>query len=508
MRIALIQPAKPDDKSSASKDWSLCRPLSLLYLSYAIQNSRLHECELFDLELIIASRNHFNVEEMVASLNFDVFGITATTFTRHEAVSVIKMIRKHHPGKKIIVGGVHFMQCDIDTLTNIPEVDIVVRGEGETVIVDLLDALHISASLQNIKGITYRDTRGDIQKNSDTELFENIDNIDIYKLTLPTDYPEYLMGCSEIVPAVSVMTSRGCPFNCVFCAKAGMKYRHRSTQSVIKELRYYVQKFEITAFNFLDLTFTANIQRSKDLCQAMIDEGLKIQWWCETRANVPLDLISIMQRAGCRSIVVGIETGSISVLERIQKGITLDEVERLFSHTKNIGIETTAYFMCSHVGETFDDAMETVRFIDRIETKYGVSTTLQPCLILPGTGIETIAKASGALSRSFSWADNFHDPLNADLGQVTTIPLFLDCLTRGQISDILLKKNELLIKKNKISEMRSRYKNPSFDRFRVAINVLGLKKILKILIGDFYATIYIIRQVVKKSFTERGSNTQ
>ncbi len=506
MKIALIQPAKPDDKSSAAKDWSLCRPLSLLYLSSAIKKTQLHECEIFDLEQSFASTNNFNVEEMISSLNFDVFGVTATTFTRHEAVTVIKTIRKIHPDKKIIVGGVHFMHCDVDTLTNIPEVDFVVRGEGEKTIIDLLNALQMSEPFENIKGITYKDNRGVIRKNPDTDLFEDLDNLDIYNLKLPMDYPEHLMGCSEIIPAVSLMTSRGCPFKCVFCAKAGMKYRHRSTQNVIKELKYYIQKFDITAFNFLDLTFTANPQRSKDLCQAIIDEGLKIQWWCETRANVPLDLVSLMQQAGCRFIVVGVETGSASVLERIQKGVTLDQVELLFRHTKNIGIETTAYFMCSHVGETFDDAMETIKFINKIEKKYGISTTLQPCIILPGTEIESIAKASGALSTSFSWADEFHDPRNAELGQVTTIPLFLDCLTRGQISDILLKKNKILLTKNKLSIIRSRYRNLSLDRLKVALNVLGIKEIFRIVIDDFLTTIFVSRRVDAKPSTEKVPN--
>lgn len=491
MRIALIQPAKPNDKSSASKDWSLCRPLSLLYLSCAIQNSSLHECEIFDLELFFATKSDFDIESMIASLNFDVYGITATTFTRHEAIAVLKLIRKYHPTKIIIVGGVHFMYCDVDTLTKIPEVDIVVRGEGEKIIVDLLDALQMSVSLENVNGITYRDTMGNVKINDDSEIFEDIDNIDIYNLMLPNDYPEYLMGCADEIPAVSIMTSRGCPFKCIFCSKAGMKYRHRSTHSVIKELNYYVQECGITAFNFLDLTFTANPQRSKDLCQAIIDEGLKIQWWCETRANVPLELISLMKQAGCRYIVVGVETGASSVLERIQKGITLDQVERLFSFTKECGIKTSAYFMCSHVGETFDDALETVSFIDKLESVYGVSTSLQPCIIFPGTGIEDIAKANGALSSSFSWADEFHDPRNADLGQVTTIPLFLDCLTREQI-------HELLLKKKKLSAIRSRYKDLSLDYFKVALKAHGLKKILIIVIDDFCALISNKMHFLKK----------
>lgn len=487
MEIALIQPAKPDDKSPAAKDWSLCRPLSLLYLSHAIQNSQLHECVLIDLEQIYASTIDVVVEDIIASLNSDVFGVTATTFTRHEAVAVIKMIRKLHPAKKIIVGGVHFMHCDVDTLTNILEVDIVVRGEGEKTIVELMDALQMSTSLDNVKGITYRNSLGEIRKNLDSELVENLDNVDIHYLKSPLEYPEFLMGAENVIPAVSLMTSRGCPFKCIFCAKAGMKYRHRSTQSVIKEIKYYVQKYEITAFNFLDLTFTANPQRSKELCQAIIDEGLKINWWCETRANVPLDLISLMHQAGCKYIVIGVETGSPSVLERIQKGVTLDQVEQLFSYTKKIGIKTTAYFMCSHVGETFDDALETIRFINRIEKKYGVATTLQPCMILPGTEIEVIAKASGAIAPTFSWADNFHDTFNAKLGQVTTIPLYIDTLTRKQIAEILAKKSKLM-------EISSRYKNLSVDYFRVALKAHGLIKLFKIIIDDLRTTIRINRK--------------
>ncbi len=491
MKIALIQPAKPDDKSSAAKDWNLCRPLSLLYLSCAIRNSPLHECQIFDLEQIFAVTSDFCVEKMIMSLNFDVFGVTATTFTRHEAISVIKLIRKYHPSKKIIVGGVHFMHCDVDTLINVPEVDVVVLGEGEKTIVDLLDALHASLPLENIKGITYRNDSGEIIENLDSELFEDLDHMDIFSPSIPMDYPEYLMGSKQLIPAVSLMTSRGCPFKCVFCAKAGMKYRHRSSQNVIKELKYYVNQLGITAFNFIDLTFTANPQRSRELCQAIIDEGLKIQWWCETRANVPLDMICLMQQAGCRYIVVGVETGSRSVLERIQKGVTLEQVEQLFVHTKKHGIQTTAYFMCSHLGETYEDAMETIRFIDKIERMYGVSTTLQPCMILPGTEIEAIAKKSGALSASFSWSGEFHAPENSKLGQVTTIPLFLDGLTLEQISDILFKKN-------KISAIHHRYKDISLGYFKVALEAHGLIKLSKIVLDDLYTFFFKNRHFVDK----------
>ncbi|MDO9309128.1 MAG: radical SAM protein, partial [Deltaproteobacteria bacterium] len=474
MNIALIQPAKPDDKSSAAKDWSLCRPLSLLYLACAIKKSQKHYVEIYDFELMFLTNSNIDIDLLIASLQFDVFGITATTFTRHEAVALIRKIKEYHPDKKIIVGGVHFMHCDVDTLKNIPEIDVVVRGEGEKTIINLLDALQMSEPLERVTGITYRDTEGEVRRNPDSELFEVLDDLDVYKFNSPIEYPEYLMGSGDSIPAVSVMTSRGCPYKCVFCSKAGMKYRHRSTQSVIKELKYYIDEYGIKAFNFLDLTFTANPQRSKELCQAIIDENLDIEWWCETRANVPLDLITLMQKAGCRYIVVGVETGSASVMKKIQKGVTLDQVERLFNHTKNIGIETVAYFMCSHVGETFDNAMETIKFMNKIEKIYEVSTTLQPCIILPGTGIEAIAKTNGAFPSSFSWASDFHDPRNAELRQVTTIPLFLDKMTREQISEILLKRN-------KLSEIRYRYKKLSLNYFWVALKIHGLRKLLNII---------------------------
>ncbi|MDD2734681.1 MAG: radical SAM protein [Desulfuromonadaceae bacterium] len=483
MRIALIQPAKPDDKSAAAKDWSLCRPLSLLYLSCAISKSQLHESEIFDLELLFASQNDFNVEKFITSLDFDVFGITSTTFTRHEAAAVVKLIRKHHPGKKVIVGGVHFTHCDLDTLANIPEVDIVVRGEGEKTIVELLNALETSAPLENVNGISFRAVCGEIRRNPDADIFEDLDSLDIYNVKSPKDYPEFLMGSNDPIPAMSVMTSRGCPYKCVFCAKAGVKYRHRSYQNVIQELKYYIEEYGITSFNFLDLTFTANPQRSKELCQAIIDAGLEIQWWCETRANVPLELVTLMYKAGCRYIVVGVETGSVSVLERIQKGVTLHQVEALFSHTKKLGLDTTGYFVCSHIGETYEDAIKTLKFINKVERMYGVSSALQVCMILPGTEIENVAKATGSLPELFSWADDYENPHNAVLGQVTTIPLFFDRLTREQVADLLAKLRTM-------RQLRSRYKKLSFDYLKIALRVYGPTKLLQMVLDDLRAAIF------------------
>jgi len=441
VKILLIQPAKKNDGSVASGHWALCKPYSLMYLKIALENSGRHSAEIFDLEREYLVSGDIDLGQILQKSDADLFGLTAATFTRFEAIAVAKTLKELFPHKLVVVGGVHFMNCDEDTIAHVSSIDAVVRGEGEKILLDFMDAVQNNRPLGTVDGITWRDASGRVVKNQDATLFSDLDAVEVYKQYPVSEYPEKYFGSDDPIPAVSIMTSRGCPYHCVFCAKSGMKYRHRSPDSVIAEIKYYRDVHGIRAFNFLDLTFTANAKRAQELCRRMIKEKLGIRWWCETRANIPLPLLDLMAKAGCDSFVLGVETGSVRMLKSIQKGVTLAEVEAVVGRSTKNNMKPYCYFMFSHPGETFDDAKQTIEYIAYLWKRYRVKSALQPCLIFPGTKIESMAKKSGLLAEGFSWADNYDSPFNEELGQIRNIPLFKDCM-----SDEELKKIWLLVK--------------------------------------------------------------
>ena len=319
MKLLLIQPAKPFFGTNAEDYWEMTRPFSLYFLASSVQHYTEHEVEILDFER--GDLQGSDVSAIIRQSDADVYGITATTYTRFYAINIIRKIREYHPNATIIVGGVHFMYWPDETLRDLPEVDIVVCGEGEITIVELLKALDTGKDLADIKGISFRNDNNEVTSTPPQALIPNLDEIPNYKDFTWDEYPEYLFGYSERIPALSIMSSRGCPFKCVFCSKAGMKYRMRDADRTVDEIIELQDRFGINAFNFLDLTFTVNRKHTKEVCNALLKRKVDIRWWCESRVNIHLDLLDIMKEAGCASIAIGVESGSQRIIDLMSKGI-------------------------------------------------------------------------------------------------------------------------------------------------------------------------------------------
>lgn len=480
MNIFLIQPPKQlSFDSIISYDWSQCRPLSLIYLSAAIKKYSLHTSNIIDFE-----SPEFNslesIHNKIKTLNGAVFGITGTTMTRLSTIYIANLIKKMHPDSYVIVGGAHFSNCADETLQDVQSIDFVLRGEGELSIIRLLDTIDQKNDLNNIKGLTYR-KGNEIVSNSDNDVFENIDELDIKDSAYVSNYPEMLMGVEEEIPAISIMSSRGCPNHCVFCSKSGLKYRHHSVDTVINEIKYYIEHFNIKAFNFVDLTFTANIKESEKLCERIITEKLNIKWWCETRANIPLSLLDLMKDAGCMSLVVGVESGSPAVVKRLKKGITLSDVDAVIKKCYELKIICQTYFMYSHPQESYEEGLDTLKLIKKIKKKYNINSAFQPTLILPGTEIEKIAKKNN-LYPDFRWSSEYYCSFNSKLYQLSNIPLFIDRMTHQELL-ILSKKFKKMLTLNNIFDTINRKGLTNYifyyiDRLRKVYKEKGIKGLI------------------------------
>lgn len=435
MKITLIQPPKPSYGVQSESHWELARPFSLFFLAAFIEKHTRFDVQILDLE-----QNRYRnipLEEVFHHCDSHIFGITATTYTRYEAVKIAEFIKRNYPGSTTIVGGVHFMHCPEDTLASVPEIDIVVRGEGEIIIVALANAINNGQNIENIRGITYR-INGKIISNPDQDLFEDLDSLPIYSKFSWEEYPEYLFGSKEKIRATSVMSSRGCPFKCIFCSKAGMKYRVRDAKKVVDEIQILKERLDIGGINFLDLTFTANPHHVRAVCTEMIDRKLGLKWWCESRANIPLELLDIMKQAGCVSTVVGVESGSARILSSISKNVSIDQVLAFCQKCSDLEIFVAPYFMFSHPGETIEDVKLTIDLMFKLEKLRGVGPcAFQPTMIFPGTEIESISHNKYLLKKDFSWYEPYFSSFNVKLGQLPNIPLFIDELKPDALLEIL-----------------------------------------------------------------------
>ncbi len=170
-----------------------------------------------------------------------------------------------------------------------------------------------------------------------------------------------------------VMSSRGCPYSCTFCATNRNQVSFRSPDHIISEIRFVKEHYKTTQFTFKDDSFTVNRKRIFELCKKLIDEKLPIKWECNTRVNL-LDeqMLRIMKKAGCNFIKVGIESGSERILSDMNKGITHDQIRIAAKLFRKVGIHWTGYFMIGVPDETEWDIRRAIDFLYEIEPDFAV----------------------------------------------------------------------------------------------------------------------------------------
>jgi anaerobic magnesium-protoporphyrin IX monomethyl ester cyclase len=397
----------------------------LLYLAAALRGQSHYRVSIVDL-----GKQSFQATSPEAVFENDdarIFGITSTTYTRIEAIAIARAIRRLHPDSLIVAGGVHFMHAADDTLLHVAEIDIVVRGEGELTIVEIADAVRTGRSWHDIKGIAYlRD--GAVINNPPQDRCIDLDGLPFQCEQYSWDeYPEYLYGVKERIKAASLMSSRGCPYECIFCAKQDTGYRTRNAKAVVDEVEALQSRFAVDAVNFLDLSLTASPRHVIDLCHELRDRGLGIVWWCESRASMPLDLLEEMKMAGCASVAIGVESGSARILSRLRKRITPEQVMSFCKKASRLGISVQCYFMYSHPEETVADVMETIDFMSALGDF--ALCTIQPTMVFPGTEIELLARAKGLIPADFSWSLPYESSLGTELGQLSNCPLYVEAIS-------------------------------------------------------------------------------
>ncbi len=303
---------------------------------------------------------------------------------------------KQQTGATVIIGGPHVTILRGEAAKDASGVEYFVCGEGEQTLPALVSALNAGQSFNDIKGLTVRMPDGSFADTGEAERVPDLDILPFPDRTClrPENYLWSVPGRGN-VPATSVMFSRGCPFECMFCSVEKMfsrKVRYRSAGNFMDELRTVVKTTEFRHFVFLDDTLTSSRERSAGLFDAIAGAGLGVTFEGETRASlVDAELVGMMKRAGIVRMNIGIESGDPDMLETIKTGVTLDDVRRSLALFKGAGMETRGTVIIGCPGETRVRALRTLRFVA------GLKDLDQPYINIampyPGTRLRELALA-------------------------------------------------------------------------------------------------------------------
>lgn len=298
-----------------------------------------------------------------------------------------------------VAGGAHVSALPMEFLAE-KDVDFVVIGEGELTLVELVDAIESCAvDFNNIKGLGYKKD-GKIHINPPRELIPDIDKLPMpyWKDLAKGRYIEFPTGYEKETRYFTIITGRGCPFQCNFCASDIIfkrKLRVRSPENVFNEIKWLYDNYEARYFNFVDDTLTLKRKNVLDLCRMIIDSGMNITWRGTSRVNVvDPEILRYMKDAGCHLISYGIESGDPQILNLIKKNISLEQAKKAVTITKEAGIIAHGFFMVGNLGETWETVNRTIDFMKELDADSVSCSIIVP---FPGTEIYKIAKARGWL---------------------------------------------------------------------------------------------------------------
>lgn len=370
MKVLLINPPNNLNRvlGKANVFVSRIEPMGLLYIAGVLEK---HGYQVKILDAFVENCDLKQIGDFISGYDPEVIGITCLTAAGPATYKLGQLIKKKYPQIKVILGNVHASVFSTTFLKN-RVADIVVHGEGEYTMLDLLKAFEKNDDLSQVSGISWWNGRK-VVDNSKRSPIKNLDEIPLpARHLLPSEKysVENLSNFIFINNTGKLMkemfTSRGCVFNCKFCVIHNLShgfYRYHSPQRVVDEMELLVKKYNTGYIFIMDSLFIVNRQRVIAICKEIQKRNLNFKWGCEGHVRlVDLELLQCMEKAGCYEIHYGIESGVQSLLDNVRKGTTLEQVEKAVNLTKKTNIKVSGLFMLGLPGETFNDSLQTIDF--------------------------------------------------------------------------------------------------------------------------------------------------
>ena len=396
--VTLVNPTAPINAA-------MHMPFALLGLGYlaAVLEKNEYQVDVIDCQLLKLSLEDFRSE--ISKRQPNIVGVTSSTLTYQSALKLVKIVKEACPDCITIAGGPHVTFWDDKALEECPELDIVVRREGEITMLEIVQKIEADKSYDDVLGTTVR-KEGKIVKNPDRAYIEDLDG-----LHFPARHLWPMERLKEYEDILYLATSRGCVYWCEFCTTVrmhGRKYRMRSPKNVVDELEFLHKTYGAKKFTFCDDAFTVDQPRTEALCSEILQRGLKIEWNCGTRVDmITKDLLMKMKESGCISVWFGVESGTQQVLDAMKKGITPELTIKVLGWVRELGLKPVPNVILGFPGETKKSAWKTIKFVEKIAPDevgfYNVATPF------PGTPMYDVVKEKGWLRvTDFDMYDTTH----------------------------------------------------------------------------------------------------
>jgi len=391
MRIALIN-------VQCLEGNNIVPPLGLLMVAAQLERDG-HSIRAFDID-----PDEEDIISSVTAFNPSIIGLGFLTNTYDKAKRLLAKLKISLPYSKTVLGGAHSSSVPLETFKNLRP-DYLIAGEGEITMSRLCKALErdITSDLSNLDGLYYWRNEA-VSFTGPPAPIEHLDELPFPARRL-LDFKRYLtspgiMRGYAMDKMTTIITSRGCPYPCSFCASNkvfGRKIRNRSVGNVIAEIRLLSAEYGVKGFYICDDLFTSNSEWVFSFCEALLKEPVKYRWACQSRVDtLSSELARAMRESGCAQIDFGVESGSTSTLEKLNKKTLNDNVVSLFRMLKETGIRSCATFIIGNPDETEKDIEDTYGLAKSLKADFTVFYYSTP---YPGTSLHTMALDKG-------WLDN------------------------------------------------------------------------------------------------------
>lgn len=373
MKVLLINP--PYFNSKYKFIGLVAPPLGIAYIAAVLEENNV------DVEIIDAAALEMTWETLEAEIrriNPDLVAITALTPTISNALQSAEMAKKICPHATVVMGGYHPTFNHQEILEK-EYVDVVVMGEGEYTILELVETLSQGGDLRKVEGIAYEDVVTPARP-----LISDLDEMPFpARHLLPMDHYKIL---NMKLHTATMVSGRGCPMQCSFCASAalhGRQLRMRSAANVVDEMEHLIKDHNAGMIAFMDDTFTLKPSRVAEICDEIIKRDLNVYWGCTARADTLSDeLLHKMSESGCITMFLGVESADQQQLNRVNKQLTIEKIRSAFTLARKNDIRTIASVVLGMPGDTKDSIQRTINFVRELNPSYALFSLATP---YPGT---------------------------------------------------------------------------------------------------------------------------
>ncbi|HHT9117294.1 MAG TPA: B12-binding domain-containing radical SAM protein [Candidatus Hypogeohydataceae bacterium YC38] len=342
-------------------------PLGLMYLASFLEKETQHEVSIIDS--VVEGLDYPALEAKIKEFEPDLVGIQSFTQTLVDAVKVAEMVKAIDKDIHVCMGGTHATLYPQETIA-LPHVDTAIVGEGETSFTHLVESLSKDQDLSQVSGLLFK-KNGHVARNEPKPYTKELDRLPFPARHL-TPVEKYYSIIEADSPMTTMISTRGCPYNCIFCLGSVERtlYRERTPGNVVDEMEQCVKEGFKDIF-FWDSIFTINKRRVMSICQEIQERGLKITWSVRSRIDqTDEEMLQKMRAAGCRRIQYGIESGSNRTLSSLRKGISLKQISEGVARVKSLGFTVYGDFMVGSPGETREDVINTINFAIALDLDY------------------------------------------------------------------------------------------------------------------------------------------